>query len=68
MTLAEIKQSTDKLSLEDKISLADYLWTSIPQPPLGPDDEEVQRRFEELESGKVTPLTHEQLLAAVGRQ
>ena len=35
--------------------------------PSGPDDEEVERRDAELDSGAVMPISHAEFLAQVGR-
>ena len=67
-TLSEIKQSADSLSSEDRAGLASYILATLDHPPLGPDDEEVYRRDEELDSGKVTPISHSEFLREVGRE
>ena len=54
--------------MEEKAGLMSHLLNSLKDPPMGPDDEELARRVEEMESGQVEPLTHEQFLAAVGRK
>ena len=66
-TLTEIKKEADQLSPEDKIILADYLWASIPQPSLDPEEEELNRRDEEMDTGKVEPISYQQFLKEVGR-
>jgi hypothetical protein len=35
--------------------------------PEGADDDEVSRREEEMDSGAVSPISHEEFLAQVGR-
>lgn len=65
--LAEIQEQAAGLSSEERKSLLAYLIHSLPGAPLGPDDDEVKRREEEMESGAVKGLTHEQFLKEVGR-
>lgn len=66
-TLFEIQNEADGLSLEEKAGLIAHLLESFPDSPEGPDDAEVVRRVEEMDSGEVSPITHEQFLAEVGR-
>ena len=67
-TLAEITKEVDKLSFEEKAGLVSHLLDSLPEAPLGADAEEVRRRDEELNSGAIRPISHDQFLAAVGRE
>ena len=67
-TLSEVTKQADTLSIEEKAGLVSHILDSLPDAPLGPDDEEVMRRDEELDSGKVQPISHEQFLAEVGRE
>ncbi len=66
-TLLEIQKEADGLSFEEKAGLIAHLLESFPDPPGGPDDAEVARRVEEMDSGEVVPITHEQFLAELGR-
>lgn len=68
ITLAEIQRQVDGLSIEEKAGLLSHLLDSLPPPPGGPGDEEVARRVEEMDSGAVQPISHEQFLAEVGRK
>jgi putative addiction module component (TIGR02574 family) len=68
ITLAEVQRQADALSVEEKAGLLSHLLDSLANPPSGPGDEEVARRVEEMDSGKVQPISHEQFLAEVGRK
>ena len=65
--LAEVQEQAAELSSEERESLLAYLVHSLPEAPRGPDDDEVKRREEELDSGAVRGLTHEEFLKEVGR-
>ncbi len=67
-TLFEIQKEAGGLSLEEKAGLIAHLLKSFPDPPSGPDDAEVVRRGEEMDSGEVIPIAHEQFLAELGRR
>ena len=67
-SLAEVQEKAAELSSEERESLLAYLVHSLSDAVLGPDDNEVKRREEELESGAVKGLTHEEFLKEVGRQ
>jgi hypothetical protein len=45
-----------------------YLLHGMSGLPSGPDDEEVGRREAEMDSGSVTPISHAEFLAQVGRE
>ena len=51
-TLSEVTKQADTLSIEEKAGLVSHLLDSLPDAPLGPDDEEVMRRDEEMDSDK----------------
>ena len=65
-TLFEVQKAADGLSSEERAGLAAHLIATLPSPPLGPDDEEIDRRDAEMDSGAVTALSHEEFLSAVG--
>lgn len=67
-TLNEISKQADALSPEEKAGLVSHILNSLPGAPAGPDDDEVFRRDEEMDSGKVQAISHEQFLAEVGRK
>ena len=66
-TLLEIQKKTAELSPEEKQRLLAYLIQELPSSPNGPDDAEVLRREEEMDSGRVLPISHAEFLNQVGR-
>lgn len=66
-TLSEVTKQADTLSLEDKAGLVSHILDSLPDAPTGPDDDEALRRDEEMNSGEVQPISHEQFLSELGR-
>lgn len=67
-TLSEVTKQADTLSPEDKAGLVSHILDSLDDAPAGPSDDEVFRRDEEMDSGAVEPISHEQFLAEVGRK
>jgi hypothetical protein len=67
VTLSEIQEKADELSSEDRVGLLSYLIERLTGAPLGPDDSEVARREQDLESGKVSGLSHDEFRSQVGR-
>ena len=65
--LADIQKQTKELSEEDRKELVAYLLHGMSGLPSGPDDEEVERREAEMDSGSVIPISHGEFLAQVGR-
>jgi hypothetical protein len=65
--LADIQNQAKELSEEDRMGLVAYLLHGISAGPSGPDDEEVGRREADMDSGAVTPISHAEFLAQVGR-
>lgn len=66
-TLIEVQRDADQLSDEDRIGLAAHLLASDRLAPLGPDDEEIDRREQEMDAGLVEPISHGEFLRQVGR-
>lgn len=65
---AELLNAVLRLPPQERLQLADALWLSIDEPDALPtvDDELgklVQQRCEELDSGQVTPVTHDDVMA-----
>jgi hypothetical protein len=56
--LADIQRLAKELSEEDRKGLVAYLLHGRSGLPSGPDDEEVERREAEMDSGAVTPISH----------
>jgi hypothetical protein len=65
--LLEVRKSADDLSAEDKAGLIAHLLASLPNPPLGPKDHEIDRREKEMDEGSVTPISHTDFLDQIGR-
>ncbi|BET69376.1 hypothetical protein ASA1KI_42940 [Opitutales bacterium ASA1] len=65
LKLADVQREADKLSTEDKEGLLAHLLHSLQGAPQSPDDGEVVARDAEMESGAVSPLTHEEFIAQV---
>jgi transcriptional regulator of met regulon len=65
--LADIQRQVKELSEEDRKGLVAYLLHGFTGGPLGPDDEEVEKREAEMDSGAVAPICHAEFLAQVGR-
>lgn len=67
-TLIEIQKAADKLSAEERAGLATHLLASLPSGPGGADDEEADRRDEEMGSGAVEPISHARFVSEIGRE
>jgi hypothetical protein len=65
--LVDIQEQAKALSEEDRRGLVAFLLHGLTGMPSGPDDEEVGRRDAEMDSGYVTPISHVEFLAQVGR-
>ncbi len=66
-TLIEIQRDVGQLSEEDRLGLAAHLLAIDRSAPLGPDDDEIDQRDENMDSGVVTPISPEEFLRQVGR-
>ena len=65
--LVDIQEQTKELSEEDRKGLVAFLLHGMSGIPSGPDDEEVTRREADMDTGRVTPISHDEFLAHVGR-
>lgn len=65
--LVAVQKQVVELSFEEKEGLLAFLIHELPGPFSGPDDEEVLRREEEMDSGAVAAISHEEFLQRVGR-
>lgn len=65
--LAKLQNQVRELSEEDRKSLVAFLLHGLTDIPAGPNDEEVDRRDAEMDSGGVTPISHAEFLSQVGR-
>jgi len=50
-TLMELQKEITALGEEERSGLASFILSSLPNAPLGPDDEEVTKRENEMDSG-----------------
>lgn len=66
-TLLEVQKAADGLSGEERAGLVAHLLAAFSAAPQGPDNEEIDRREIEMDSGLVKALSHEEFLSAVGR-
>jgi hypothetical protein len=66
--LLDVQKQAAELSFEEKEGLLAYLIHELPNPVTGPDDAEVLRREETMDSGEVKPISHEEFLKQVGRR
>lgn len=71
MSVADIKNAVAELPEQDRAELAAWLLDSLPTASFGDDNDdglqEAARRREELDSGRVAPLSAEELWAGVDR-
>lgn len=65
--LADVQKQAAELSFEEKEGLLAFLIRELPGPLSRADDEEVLRREEEMDSGAVAAISHEEFLNRVGR-
>jgi hypothetical protein len=65
--LVDLHNQIRELSEEDRKGLVAFLLHGFTDVPTGPDDEEVERRDAEMDSGEVKPISHAEFLAQVGR-
>jgi hypothetical protein len=66
--VARIREAVSTLSAEERAELAAFLLGSLDETHYWVDDEEILRRREELESGKVRGLSRSEFNEACGRQ
>ena len=65
MTLDKITQEAIALSEKDRAVLAASLLDTLPPPGGEMSDEEVDRREQEMDTGAVEPISHEELVKRV---
>lgn len=61
-TLVQIRRDVDRLSVEDKASLACHLLSILSDESIGADDEEADRRDHEMDAGQVQSISHSEFL------
>jgi putative addiction module component (TIGR02574 family) len=57
MTLAAAKKLILKLPLNKRLDFAAKIWNSVPALPVSVGIKELERRIDEVESGKVKPIS-----------
>jgi putative addiction module component (TIGR02574 family) len=63
MSLEEIKEQALKLSPDEREVLAQEIWDSLDEEPLDPAlKAELDRRWEEIQSGKVKTIPHDEVM------
>jgi RecB family endonuclease NucS len=67
VSLLDVQKQASALTFEEKEGLLAFLIHELPSPPVGSDDFEVIRREEEMNTGAVELLSHEEFLKQVGR-
>jgi hypothetical protein len=65
MNLAEIEQEALSLSETDRAALVLIVMASLKAPGSEVSDQEVAKREQELESGEVTPMLHDEFVQRV---
>jgi hypothetical protein len=65
--LVDIQKQAEELSEEDREGLVAFLLHGFARTPSGPNDEEVDRRDADMDSGAVEPISHAEFLDRVGR-
>ena len=65
MNLAQIQEEARGLSDADRAALVLTLMESLKAPGSDVSDQEIEKRDEELESGAVVPLLHEEFVRSV---
>ena len=65
MKLVEIEQEALALSDRERASLAAKLLDTLPPPGTDVTDLEIEQRERELESGKITAISHEEFVRGV---
>jgi putative addiction module component (TIGR02574 family) len=68
MKLAEIEQEALALPERERASLAVKLLDTLPPPGTDVSDDEVESRERELESGRVTAISHEEFVRRVQQE
>jgi putative addiction module component (TIGR02574 family) len=68
MKVAEIEQEALALPDRERASLAAKLIGTLPFPGAEVSDEEVERREQDLESGRVAAISHEEFVRQIEHQ
>ena len=68
MKLVEIEQEALALTDHDRASLAAKLLGTLPPPGMDVADEEVDEREKEMDSGRVTAISHQEFVRRIQAQ
>jgi len=68
MKLAEIEQEALALPDRERASLVAKLLNTLPLPGTEVSDDEIEQRERDLESGRVTAISHEEFVRQVGQE
>jgi hypothetical protein len=68
MKLAEIEQEALGLSDRDRATLAAKLLDTLIAPESNVSNDEIEQREQELESGPIAPISHEEFTRRVQRE
>lgn len=68
MKLADIEQEALALTKRERASLAAKLLDTLPPPGTEISDEEIERREQELNSGQVAAISHEEFVRRVQQE
>jgi hypothetical protein len=65
IAIETLRDEVSRLPLEDRAAFAAFVLETLPPPEYCVSDEEVQRRWNEMESGAVTGISMEELFSRV---
>jgi putative addiction module component (TIGR02574 family) len=63
MTLAAMREMADQLSVGERLELAEHIWGSLPPFRQSLTLAEIEARIDDIESGRVQPLSSEEFEA-----
>ncbi len=64
--VADLRKAVTQLPVHERAALAEFLLDNLETAPLWVDDDEVERRSQELESGAVKGLTRDEFTRLCG--
>lgn len=67
IAIETLREEVRKLSLEDRAAFAVFVLDTLPPPQHVVSDEEVSRRWEEMESGAVEGISMDELFSRIDR-
>jgi putative addiction module component (TIGR02574 family) len=63
MTLAAMREMADKLPVGERLELAEHIWASVPPFRQSLTLAEIESRIDDIESGRVQPLSSQEFEA-----